>query len=438
MQKTGLQKNTYHTLRITDMNNLGYGIGRIDGMVVFVDGGVTEDLAEVKLIKVAKDYAVARCERVLSASPYRVTTDCAVFPRCGGCSFRHVTREHELFLKREMVRSAFRKHRIEVEIDEVMTDGRADGYRNKAQYPVSEEGRIGYYARHSHTVVPCEDCALTDPSLSPIARFAADYVASSHARVKHIYVRCGAMTGQVMLCLVAETEELPGLDAFVREVTAVFPSLVSVLLNYHPEETNVILGKRVKVLYGEDRIEDILCGCRFGISSLSFYQVNRGAAELLYTEAIRRGAAVHPKRVADLYCGAGTIGISFAAAHPEIHVTGVEIVPAAVENARENAARNGIENATFLCADAMTADLAGYDCILIDPPRKGMARELVDKLCASGIGKIVYVSCDPTTLARDASHLIAAGYTMGRVTPVDMFPRTGAIECVTDFTLRKE
>lgn len=434
MRQIGLQKNTYHTVTVTDMNNLGYGIARIEGMVVFVDGGVTGDELRIKLIKVAKDYAVARAEELLTPSPYRTDVDCGVFPRCGGCAFRHVTREYELSLKREIVRAAFHKHGIEAEVDAVVTDGRVDGYRNKAQYPVGEDGRIGYYARHSHEVVACGDCRLTDPRLQPIARFAADYVAKSGAKVKHIYLRCGAMTGETMLCLVAKNEHLPGLDAFVSEAVATFPSLVSVLLNIHPDDTNVILGKRVCVLYGKDGIEDILCDCRFGISSLSFYQVNRGAAELLYREAIRRGAEAEPKRVADLYCGAGTIGISFAKAHPEIAVTGVEIIPDAVENARANAKRNGIANASFVCADAMTTTLDGYDCVMIDPPRKGMAKDLAEKLCAAKIPKIVYVSCDPTTLARDASLLLGAGYRMGTVTPVDMFPRTGAIECVTDFT----
>lgn len=428
-----LTKNQFHTVTVTDMNNLGYGVARIEGMVTFVDGGVTDDHLRVKLIKVAKDYAVARIEEILSPSPYRVAADCSVFPRCGGCSFRHVSRDYELSLKRELVGSAFRKHRVEATVRDVLTDGRADGYRNKAQYPVSEEGKIGYYARHSHTIVPTQTCSLTDPALQPIAAFAARYVAQSGAKVKHIYLRRGAMTDETMLCLVAKNERLPDLDAFVREAVVKFPSLKSILLNVHPEETNVILGRDVRVLYGEDRIEDILCDCRFGISSLSFYQVNRGAAELLYREAIARGAASSPRRVADLYCGAGTIGIAFAAAHPGISVTGVEIVPDAVENARRNAALNGIENATFVCEDAMRADLSGYDVVLVDPPRKGMARELVEKLIASGISRIVYVSCDPSTLARDAALLIEGGYTMGEVTPVDMFPRTGAIECVTHF-----
>ena len=237
-----------------------------------------------------------------------------------------------------------------------------------------------------------------------------------------------------MTCLVTPNESLDGEKEFAEILTKRFPSIVSVILNIHPEETNVILGKKIKVLYGTDRIEDVLCDCRFGISSLSFYQVNRSCAELLYKEAIKR--AGDAKKVADLYCGAGTIGISFAKSRPEASVLGIEIIPQAVENAKQNAALNGIENATFICADAMTFEIDDFDCVFIDPPRKGMSPELTDKIAKSNLKKLVYVSCDPTTLARDAKKLIEAGYEMGEVTPVDMFPRTGHVESVVCLTRR--
>ncbi len=413
------------------MNDLGYGVARVDGIVTFVDGGVTGDELEIKIIKAAKDYAVARIEKIISRSEYRAAPDCAVFPRCGGCSFRHISREYELKLKRELVLSAFRKNKVEAEVSEVLTDGNISGYRNKAQYPIDENGNIGYYARHSHNVIPSESCDLTDTCLSEIAAYASGYIKDKKWRVKHIYLRIAKMTGQVMVCLVAPLRALGGERKFVSELVGKFPQVVSVLLNYHPEETNVILGKEVKVLYGEDRIEDVLCDCRFDISSMSFYQVNRGCAELLYREAIKRAGGA--KKVADLYCGAGTIGISFAKSRPDASVLGVEIIPQAVENAKANAKKNGITNAEFICADAMTFPISDYDCVFIDPPRKGMSAELVDKICKSGLKKLVYVSCDPTTLARDARRLIDSGYAMGTVTPVDMFPKTGHIESVTSF-----
>ncbi len=427
-----LKKNTYHTITVTDMNNLGYGVSRIDGIVTFVDGGVTGDELEIKIIKAAKDYAVARIERIISPSTYRADPNCKVYPRCGGCTFRHITREYELKLKREMVVSAFRKNGVDATVNEVVTDGKVSGYRNKAQYPIDENGNIGYYARHSHTVIPCDKCDLTAPELSEIASFVSEYIKSQKWRVKHIYLRIAEKTSEIMVCLVTPLNALKGEKEFAEKLTARFPNIVSVLLNIHPEETNVILGKETKVLYGTDRIEDILCDCRFGISSLSFYQVNRSCAELLYNEAIKR--AGDAKKAADLYCGAGTIGISFAKSRPDASVLGIEIIPQAVENAKANATLNGIENATFICADAMTFEIDDFDCVFIDPPRKGMSAELTEKICNSNLKKLVYVSCDPTTLARDAKKLIEAGYEMGEVTPVDMFPRTGHVECATGFT----
>ncbi len=431
-----LVKNTYHNVTVTDMNDLGYGVTRIDGIVVFVDGGVTGDELKIKIIKAAKDYAVARIEEMISPSEYRISPDCEVFPRCGGCSFRHVSREYELKLKRELVVSAFRKNGIDAVVNEVLTDGKVSGYRNKAQYPIDENGNIGYYARHSHNIIPTKTCDLTSPALSEIAKFVSEYIKSKKWPVKHIYLRIAEKTGQIMVCLVTPKEALDGEKEFAGALTEKFPNIVSVLLNIHPEETNVILGKRVKVLYGEDRIEDILCDCRFGISSLSFYQVNRSCAELLYNEAIR--LAGDAKKVADLYCGAGTIGISFAKSRPEASVLGIEIIPQAVENAKANAALNGVTNATFICADATTFVLDDFDCVFIDPPRKGMSAPLTEKLAKSNLKKLVYVSCDPTTLARDAKKLIEAGFVMGKVTPVDMFPRTGHVESVVCLTRKKQ
>ena len=303
-----------------------------------------------------------------------------------------------------------------------------DGYRNKAQYPVPPDGRLGYYARHTHDVVESECCALTDPALAPIVDYTSDAIRKNGWIVKHLYLRRGEMTGETMLCLVTASDSLKGEKEFADAVTRNFPEIKSVVLNINPEDTNVILGKRVRVLYGEDKIEDVLCDCRFGISSLSFYQVNRGGAELLYKKAIALAQTFEPKKVLDLYCGAGTIGLSYAKAHPETSVTGIEIIPEAVENATQNAKINGIENASFICADAMTADLRGYDLVFIDPPRKGMSAELVEKLNKSGPSTLIYVSCDPTTLARDVKMLTS--YTADKVTPVDMFPRTGHVESV--------
>ena len=426
-----LSKNQIHTVRVTDMNDLGYGVARIEGVVTLVENGVTEDVLTVKLIKVARDYAVARIEAIAEPSLYRIASDCAAFPRCGGCAFRHITREYELSLKEAFVRQAFRKQRIEADVLPVLTDGRVDGYRNKVQFPVGPGGVLGYYARHSHDIVPCGACRLTDPALGPIAEAAAAYLRRTGAPVKHLYLRRGRATGETMVCFVTAERRLPAEDETVRSLTRAFPEVKSIVVNRQPNDSNVILGDEVRVLYGRDGIDDVLCGCRFTIASRAFYQVNPGAAALLYGEAIRLAAKDGaPDRVTDLYCGAGTIGIALAGRYPQTAVTGVEIVPEAVENARRNAEQNGIRNARFLCADAGDAGLPESDVLIVDPPRKGLSPALIDRIVKAGIERVVYVSCEPDTLARDAAAFLAAGYRLGSVQPVDMFPRTGHVETV--------
>lgn len=429
-----MRKNEVFEADITDMNNLGYGIARIDGMVTFVSGGVTGDKLKIKIIKTAKDYAVAITEDIIHPSVHRIPCDCRVFDKCGGCTFRHITREYELELKRGFVVSAFRKNRIEAEVLDTVTDGIVCGYRNKVQYPVGENGEYGYYARHSHRIIPCEGCSLADLALEEAVRFTAEYMKKHSVSLKHIYARIGQGTGQMMICLVSAYKGMKDEDGFISEVTRKFGNVVSIVWNCQPEDSNVILGRDVRVMYGDDIIEDELCGCIFSLSSLSFYQVNRGMAQMLYSEAHRRAALCSPREVADLYCGAGTIGITFAKAYPDIKVRGVEIIPQAVENAKRNAERNSITSAEFVCADALTADLDGVDCVIVDPPRKGLSTELVTRLCGEKIKNIVYVSCNPETLARDAAVLISSGFRMGSVKPFDLFPRTGSVECVTDFS----
>ena len=428
-----LKKNDIITEKIVDVNNLGYGIAKRDGVIIFTDGAVTHDVLEIKIIKVARDYCVGKIERIISPSNHRAEQSCPVFPRCGGCAFRHITREYEKEIKKNSVISAFKKQGINAEVNDVVSDEKTSGYRNKTQYPVSEDGKVGYYAKHSHTVIPCLECDLTDKSFKDIVAFTQQYIIENKLKVKHIYLRRGQKTGQTMLCLVTPERSFKGEREFAKSVTEKFPEIKSVLLNIHPEETNVILGKKVKLLYGEDIIYDELCSCTFGISSLSFYQVNRGCAELLYKKAIELCGSEGINNVADLYCGAGTIGISYAKANPSVSVTGVEIIPEAVENARKNAELNGIKNAKFICDDALKAPLENFDCIFIDPPRKGMDEKLTSRICESGVKKLVHVSCDPQSLARDAGILTANGFIMSSVTPFDMFPRTGHIECVTSF-----
>ena len=431
-----LKKNEYALCDIVDVNNMGCGIARIDGMVVFVDGAVTGDRLRVKMIKIAKDYAVARIEEVLAPSPYRTASDCPVSGRCGGCAYRHISYSYELELKRGYVLQAFRKAGIfDAEVGSVLHTGEICGYRNKIQLPVSPDtAEAGYYARRSHEIVVCDNCRLQSPVFQPLLSAVQAYLRKYRIRqVRHIYMRHAKGTGEIMVCPVSRTARLPHTDELVGTLTALNPDVKSVLLNINPDETNVILGKTLVPLLGDGSITDILCGLRFRISPLSFYQVNHDAAELLYREAVRRVAEINPQTVADLYCGAGTIGLTAAKALPGIRLKGVEIVPDAVRNAQYNAALNDIRNASFLCADSVSAEVEGMDCVILDPPRKGCSAELLRKMADERVRRIVYVSCNADTLARDSAFLLANGYRMADALPVDMFPRTGSVECVTHF-----
>ncbi len=455
-----LTKNQTITLKITDLNNLGCGVGKTDdGMTVFVKGAVTGDLVEAKIIKVTATYAVARLEKVISASPERFDCtglrqiECTAPMSCGGCTYRNIKYEHELALKRDYVKSAFRKAGLpEVEVADTAHTEKVTSYRNKGQYPVREiKGRIraGFFATKTHDLIPCDNCLLQPEIFGEIVAFVTDFAEKNHIKaydeergrgvLRHIYLRIAEMTGEIMVCLVINSDDLECKDKFAQKLCARFPSVASVMLNVNKRNTNVILGEKFICIGGRDYIIDELCGCKFKISAGSFYQVNHDGAELLYRLARERAALTGKETVADLYCGAGTIGLSMA--DKASRIVGIEIVDEAVECARENAKLNGIENAYFFCGDA--SDTRGLlanakdslgdftpDVVVIDPPRKGTTEELIDYLDSLGVTRVVYVSCNPDTLARDCAYFAKKEYNIGEVTPVDLFPSTGHTEAI--------
>ncbi len=451
-----MKKGDIIELEISDINNLGCGVGRVDGKVVFVKGAVTGDTVRALVIKDNKSFCVARLEAVLSPSAYRMEGELCNTPlSCGGCVYRHITYEHELKIKHGFVKSAFLKAGLEdVTVLPVKSTQNLKGYRNKAQYPVANTKngmRSGFYASKTHNIIPVDDCAIQNPAFAAITRAVCGLCDEYNIRaydentgdglLRHIYLRIAEATGEIMLCLVINGKELPHEQEIVRRITEEFPKIVSLLVNINTENTNVVLGKTFRTLHGRDYIEDILCGLRFRISAPSFYQVNREGAELLYGLAAEKAELDGTQSVADLYCGTGTIGLSVARRAKKLF--GMEIVEAAVECAKQNAAYNGIGNAAFFCADAGSAEnilkaTGGErpDVVMIDPPRKGSTKELVECLSSLGVPKIVYVSCDPTTLARDCAWFKEAGYRIGDVQPVDMFPRTGHVESVVCLTRR--
>ena len=452
------RKNDILTLDITEVNNLGCGVARADGMVVFVKGAVSGDRVEAKVIKVAKSFLVARLEKLLTASPYRSDEELCEAPlSCGGCVYRHLSYAHELDMKRRYVESAFRKVGLsDVTVEPTRTTGVCRGYRNKAQYPFGTVGGktvVGFYAEKTHKVIPCTDCALQPKMFGEICAFVCEFADQNGWRVyeeetgrgllRHLYLREGKSTGEVMVCLVVNGDKLSGEERFARELCAAFPCVKSVMLNINRKNTNVVLGREYRTLAGEGYIEDILCGKRFRIAPAAFYQVNHDGAELLYGIAAERAALSEGETLLDLYCGIGTIGLSLA--DKQTRVVGVEIVESAVVCARENAARNGMENTCFFCGDAGDAERLVNEAlekcgdrekttVVVDPPRKGLDAALIRYLAEKEMKKIVYVSCDPDTLARDCAMFRELGYEIGAVTPVDMFPKTGHVESVVSLT----
>ena len=462
-----MQKNDVVRLKIEEINNLGSGVAHIAdqnggrGLVVFVRDAVSGDELEARIIKVNKSYLVARIEKILSPSPLRCTPDC-VAKGCGGCVYRHVRYEHELELKREYVQNAFRKAGLpEVVVEAVRHTGELTGYRNKAQYPVrnGKDGmEVGFFATGTHRIVPADDCKLQPPVFAEITEFLCSFCNRHDIRaydeesrkglLRHIYLRCGVRTGEIMVCLVLNGERMPAEKALVEALTQRFPGVVSVYVNVNTENTNVVLGKRYRLLWGHESIEDELCGLRFRISPAAFYQVNHNACELLYGIAKEQAALMGKETLLDLYCGIGTIGLSMADRVKEI--VGIEIVESAVERAKENAARNRIGHASFYCGDAGDAKklLAEAEdkhgafepentTVVFDPPRKGSSPELIRYISERNFNRVVYVSCNPDTLARDCVLFKELGYEIGTVIPVDMFPRTGHVESVVCLT-RKE
>ncbi len=446
-----IKKGERLTLSITDLNNLGCGVGRApDGRVVFVKGAVTGDEIEAEVIKVNRSFLVARLIDVKTPSPHRCARAFCPAPNaCGGCVYRHVTYDHELLLKEQYVKSAFQKAGLsETVVLPVKSTGRTVGYRNKGQYPVAKtkDGiHSGFFAAKTHSLIPTDRCMIQHESFAPIVAWLCAFAEEAGWSVydeqtgkgllRHIYLRIGERTGQIMVCLVVNGESLPRQEALCRRLIERFPAVCGILLNANRDNTNVVLGKETRVLWGRGYLEDELCGLTFRIAPDSFYQVNRDGAELLYSLAADLAGLCGDEVLMDLYCGTGTIGLSMA--HKAKKLVGVEIVPSAVECARENARRNGIENAEFVCADAgnrqVILDAAGGkrpDVVVIDPPRRGSTKELVECLASLEVPKIVYVSCDPDTLARDCVWFRNAGYQLGEIQPVDLFPRTGHVESI--------
>lgn len=453
-----LRKNDVVTSEIIDITNLGFGVAKVDGIVIFVSDCVPGDVVKIKIIKVTDSYLIGRCEEMITRSAMRSEGRCDN-ALCRSCAYKCLSYDYEKRLKEETVRQIFKKCGLhEIKIAPIVGSPVERGYRNKAQYPVSRDKNgnyiIGFYAPKSHRVTEASNCFLAPPVFGDILEYLRGFFAkqdisvydeeSEKGLIRHIYLRRGEISGEILLTLVINGRSLPHSEELVREISERFTDVVGILLNVNMKATNVILGEEFIPIYGRDYIVDTLGGVALKITAPSFYQVNHSAAELLYAKAKELAAPTKDDLLLDLYCGAGSIGLSMADAAGE--VIGIEIVESAVACAAYNAEINHIQNASFYAGDASDTkkilepaekargEKIKPDIVVFDPPRGGTTKELIEHISSLSPRKIVYISCNPSTLARDMVIFEQFGYIGDEVTPFDLFPMTGHVESVVCLT----
>lgn len=446
-----LEKNKIYEAVISDYTAEGQGVARIEGCAVFIPNAIVGEKCLVRIEKAQKTWAAGKITELLEKSPHRVNRECPVAKLCGGCDFWHMDYEEESRLKADRVRQALARIGGEnLEQVPILSATTCYGYRNKAQYPVSsKKNRVyaGFFRAGTHQVVENDRCLILPEAADDVKKIVVDYV--NHYRIsaydeadhkgllRHIYVRRGAVSGQVLVCLVVNGRKLSHTEDLIRRLQAV-PGFTSLVLSVNTKPGNTILGDEFINLYGPGYIEDTLCGLNFRLSPRSFYQVNHYQAQRLYDAAISQAEITKNDLVLDLYCGVGTITLAMAKAAGK--VIGVEVVEQAVQDAKENAVRNGIKNAEFFCGDAGKAALEleekgiRPDVVVVDPPRKGLNADTIEALDRMSPRRIVYVSCDPATLARDVALLKERGFSLKNAQAADLFPRCAHVETVALMT----
>ena len=475
------EKNDMVTVTIEDVGMEGEGIGKIDGFPLFIKDAVVGDTVEAKIIKSKKNYAYARVEKVVTPSPFRVEPPCKSHRQCGGCQIQALSYDKQLAFKQDKVRNNLLRIGgfSEAEVDRVMEPvvGMENPlrYRNKAQYPFGTDKQgnpiTGFYAGRTHSIIPNTECYLGREENREILQVILDYMKEYHVKaydeetgrgiIRHALIRTGFYTGEIMVCLVInykgkQESYLPRQDKLLEKL-ALIKGMTSVSVSINTERTNVIMGKEIHTIWGSDTITDKIRvrdtgkedmpytgeELTFAISPLSFYQVNPMQTEKLYSLALEYAGLTGKESVWDLYCGIGTISLFMALRAKEVY--GVEIIPQAIDDARQNAVRNHIANAEFFVGKAEEVLPAAYekeeshpDVIVVDPPRKGCDEKCLDTMLKMAPSRIVYVSCDSATLARDLKLLCAGGYRLERVRPVDQFAHTVHVETVCLLSLKKD
>ena len=442
-----LEKNQIYETTVTDYTTEGQGIAHIDGITVFIPNAIVGERVRVRIESLRKTWAAGKITEILEKSPHRVSRECPVAKLCGGCDFWHMDYTEETRLKADRVKTCLNRMAGEqLEEIPILAAPTSHGYRNKAQYPVSsKKGRAyaGFFRAGTHDVVENSRCLILPRETDAVKDTVVDYVNQYHipaydeiahkGLLRHIYVRRGAVSGQILVCLVCNGERIPHVPELVERLKKI-PGFTTLVLSVNSKKGNAVLGDKFITLYGPGFIEDTLCGLNFRLSPRSFYQVNHHQAQRLYQAAIDQAAITKEDLVLDLYCGVGTITLAMAASAGK--VIGVEVVEQAVEDARDNAKRNGIENAEFFCGDAGQAALElekqgiRPDVITVDPPRKGLNADTIEAITRMAPKRLVYVSCDPATLARDVALLKQRGFTLKSAQAADLFPRCAHVETV--------
>ncbi len=442
-----LKKNDIIRLEITGLTSVGSGVGRYMDFVVFVSKSAPGDIIDCRIIKTNKSYAIGKIEKIIKPSECRIEPDCKAFKSCGGCSFRHIDYNEELRQKLMWVNADLQKNaHIDFKAEKIVGATDTLRYRNKAQYPVTIKDNqfiTGFYAFKSHRIIECRDCLLHPKEFSTITNVFEKWAIRSKVTcydentntglLRHIYLRKAFGSNEIMVIAVINGNEIPNEKELIDNLLQSEPSIRSIGININNKNTNTILGKETHILWGEDKITDKLLGKSFIISPESFYQVNHDMCELLYSKIKEYANVKKSDTVLDLYCGTGTIGLTLSDNAKK--VVGIEIVSQAIENAKENAKINSINNSTFICADAIDGvnsfrEKEQCDVVIVDPPRKGCQKDVLKLICSLSPTRIVYVSCNSATLARDMSILYDEDYRVKDMTVFDLFPRTANVETV--------
>jgi len=440
-----LVKNELYTVKITGYTSDGEGVARIDGQVVFVKHAIEGEVCEVRILRITKTVAWAKIENILTPSPHRITPACPVYGPCGGCDFLHMTYEEEIRHKQQRVVDALeRVGGLSVNVAPIIATDVIEQYRNKAIFAVSDGPMTGFFRRRSHQVVPVASCLIQTESANHVASALREWMAECNVSaydeetrkglIRHLFVRTATSTGKIAVCVVATAKSLPDVERLIELTRYHCPETASIVLCTNANIGNVVLQGTFSTLWGEDYLADNLMDLSFRLSPRSFFQINLPQAERLYKQACIYANLTGNETVLDLYCGTGTITLIMT--RDAKRAIGAEIVSSAVYDARENAKINDIENAEFILADVADAAKELHsrglcpDVIVVDPPRKGLALDVITQIVEMSPKRIVYISCDPATLARDLKLLDAKGYRTKEVTPVDMFPRCAHVECV--------